>query len=72
MRSLIFWLRTKFKKRIVDESYVIFCQRVALFTLEEQEFVYTGGKKGEPVELTTRLMYFDLMDLSTSDANNNR
>lgn len=45
---------------------------VFLFTSEEQEFIYTGGKKGERVELDTRLMYFDLMDLSTSDANNNR
>lgn len=45
---------------------------VFLFTSEEQEFIYTGGRKGERVELDTRLMYFDLMDLSTSDANNNR
>lgn len=35
-----------------------------LFSTEEQEFIYTGGKKGEPVNLCTRLMYFDLMDLA--------
>lgn len=35
-----------------------------LFSTEEQEFIYTGGKKGEPVNLSTRLMYFDLMDLA--------
>ena len=34
-----------------------------LFSTEEQEFLYTGGKKGQPVELTTRLMYFDLLEL---------
>ena len=58
-----------------DTNVLQFYQKngfVFLFTSEEQEFIYTGGKKGEPVELTTRLMYFDLMDLSTSDADNNR
>jgi ribosomal protein S18 acetylase RimI-like enzyme len=35
----------------------------SLFSTEEQEFLYTGGKKGQPVELTTRLMYFDLLEL---------
>lgn len=39
-----------------------------LFTSDEQEYIYTGGKKGEPVELATRLMFFDLMDLSNSQA----
>ena len=37
---------------------------VFLFTSEEQEFIYTGGKKGDIIELPTRLMYFDLMNLS--------
>ena len=58
-----------------DPNVLQFYQKngfVFLFTSEEQEFIYTGGKKGEPVELDTRLMYFDLMDLSTSDADNNR
>lgn len=58
-----------------DPNVLQFYQKngfVFLFTSEEQEFIYTGGKKGEPVELITRLMYFDLMDLSTSDADNNR
>jgi GNAT superfamily N-acetyltransferase len=35
----------------------------SLFSTEEQEFLYTGGKKGQLVELTTRLMYFDLLEL---------
>ncbi len=34
-----------------------------LFSTEEQEFLYTGGKKGQPVELSTRLMYFDLLGM---------
>lgn len=34
-----------------------------LFSTEEQEFLYTGGKKGELVSLATRLMYFDLLGL---------
>lgn len=33
-----------------------------LFSTEEQEILYTGGKKGEPVALDTRLMYFDLLN----------
>lgn len=37
---------------------------VFLFTSDEQEFLYTGGKSGEPIRLATRLMYFDLMDLA--------
>ena len=36
---------------------------VSLFSSEEQEFFYTGGKKGEPVSLATRLLYFDLLSL---------
>lgn len=32
-----------------------------LFSSEEQEFLYTGGKKGQPVKMMTRLMYFDLL-----------
>lgn len=32
-----------------------------LFTSEEQEFLYTGGKKGQPIKMATRLMYFDLL-----------
>jgi GNAT superfamily N-acetyltransferase len=35
----------------------------SLFSSEEQEFLYTGGRKGQPVELSTRLMYFDLLEL---------
>ena len=35
----------------------------SLFSTEEQEFLYTGGKKDQPVVLTTRLMYFDLLEL---------
>lgn len=38
-----------------------------LFTSDEQEFLYTGGKKGESVKLSTRLMYFDLMNLSSKN-----
>lgn len=34
-----------------------------LFSSEEQEFLYTGGKKGQPVVLTTRLMYYDLLEM---------
>ncbi|MBR6032749.1 MAG: GNAT family N-acetyltransferase [Bacteroidaceae bacterium] len=34
-----------------------------LFSTEEQEFLYTGGKKGQPVTLTTRLMYYDLLEM---------
>ena len=36
---------------------------VPLFSTEEQEFLYTGGKKREPVLLSTRLLYFDLLSL---------
>lgn len=36
---------------------------IPLFSSEEQEFLYTGGKKGEPVSLATRLLYFDLLEL---------
>ena len=36
-----------------------------LFTSEEQEFLYTGGKKGQIVNVNTRLMYFDLMKLAS-------
>ena len=32
-----------------------------LFSSEEQEFLYTGGKKGQPIKMATRLMYFDLL-----------
>lgn len=32
-----------------------------LFTSEEQEFLYTGGKKGQQIKMATRLMYFDLL-----------
>ena len=35
----------------------------SLFSTEEQEFLYTGGKKGQPITLTTRLMYFDLLEM---------
>lgn len=38
-----------------------------LFSSEEQEFLYTGGKKGHPVELATRLMYFDLLGMGNPD-----
>ena len=34
-----------------------------LFPTEEQESVYTMGKKDIPVKLDTRLMYFDLLKL---------
>ena len=34
-----------------------------LFSSEEQEFLYTGGKKGQPAVLTTRLMYYDLLEM---------
>ena len=34
-----------------------------LFSSEEQEFLYTGGRKGDPVSLATRLLYFDLLEL---------
>ena len=37
-----------------------------LFSSEEQEFLYTGGKKGQPVALTTRLMYYDLLEMRKS------
>lgn len=33
-----------------------------LFSSAEQEFIYTGGKQGDVVRLSTRLMYYDLMD----------
>lgn len=36
-----------------------------LFSSEEQEHLYMGGKKEEPVHLETRLMYFDLLNLRT-------
>lgn len=36
---------------------------ICLFSSEEQEFIYTGGKKGQPAELTTRLMYYDLLEM---------
>ena len=39
------------------------CSFLPLFSSEEQEFIYTGGKKGEPVTLATRLLYFDLLEL---------
>lgn len=32
-----------------------------LFSSEAQEFLYTGGKKGQPIKMATRLMYFDLL-----------
>lgn len=34
-----------------------------LFSSEEQEFLYTGGKKGQPAVLNTRLMYYDLLEM---------
>ena len=34
-----------------------------LFTTEEQDFSYLMGKKDIPVQLDTRLMYFDLLKL---------
>ena len=34
-----------------------------LFSTEEQEFLYTGGKKGQPISLSTRLMYYDLLEM---------
>lgn len=34
-----------------------------LFSSEEQEFLYMGGKKDEFTALETRLMYFDLLKL---------
>lgn len=34
-----------------------------LDAIREQEFLYTGGKKGQPVVLTTRLMYYDLLEM---------
>lgn len=53
----------------VNESGVLRFYRkngfVCLFTSEEQEFLYTGGKKDEPIVLPTRLMYFDLMEMSS-------
>lgn len=52
-----------------DPKVLQFYQRngfVFLFTSDQQEFIYTGGKKGDPVALSTRLMYFDLMNLSLS------
>jgi GNAT superfamily N-acetyltransferase len=36
---------------------------IPLFTTEEQEFLYTGGKKGSPILLNTRLMYYDLLTM---------
>ena len=51
----------------VNEPHVIaFYQKNGfkpLFSTEEQEFLYTGGKKGDPVALDTRLMYFDLLGM---------
>lgn len=50
-----------------EEDVLKFYQKngfIFLFTSEEQEFLYTGGKKGEPIEVSTRLMYFDLMNLA--------
>ena len=41
-----------------------------LFSSEEQEFLYTGGKKGDPVSLSTRLMYFDLLEMRMADERN--
>jgi GNAT superfamily N-acetyltransferase len=56
----------------VNEPHVIsFYQKngfVPLFSSEEQEFLYTGGRKGEPITLDTRLMYFDLLGMQTSAA----
>ena len=54
----------------VNEPHVVaFYQKngfVPLFSSEEQEFLYTGGKKGESVALDTRLMYFDLLGMRTA------
>lgn len=34
-----------------------------LFSSEEQEFIYTSGKKGQTSNLATRLMYYDLLEM---------
>ncbi len=34
-----------------------------LFSTEEQEFIYTGGKRDQPISLSTRLMYYDLLQM---------
>lgn len=50
-----------------DEGVLRFYQKNGfhfLFTSEEQESVYIGGEKGTPVQLNTRLMYFDLIELA--------
>ena len=53
----------------VNASHVIaFYQKNGfkpLFSSEKQEFLYTGGKKDEPIALDTRLMYFDLLGMRT-------
>lgn len=36
---------------------------LTLFSTEEQEFLYTDGKKDQPVTLATRLMYYDLLKM---------
>lgn len=49
----------------VNESRIIAFYRKngfeSLFSSEEQEFLYTGGKKGETASISTRLMYYDLI-----------
>lgn len=39
-----------------------------LFSTEEQEFLYTGGKKGQPVSIDTRLLYFDLLGMGNPES----
>ena len=39
-----------------------------LFSTEEQEFLYTGGKKGQPVAIDTRLLYFDLLGMGNPES----
>ena len=34
-----------------------------LFSTEEQEYIYTGGKKDLQVKLDTRLLYYDLLQM---------
>lgn len=50
-----------------EERVISFYEKngfLPLFTNEEQEFLYTGGKKGDIVHLETRLLYFDLLTLT--------
>lgn len=38
-----------------------------LFSSEEQEYIYTGGKDEKQVQLDTRLMYYDLLQMRQRD-----